>query len=169
MKRVGVFLAVLVLLGGTCVDAQQSDTDHHTRDLKAIEELENTDALAAKANDVDALTSLWTGDGVLIQPMSPPVIGRSNIRAMLEQQKRRSATVDILSYDEDWKERAIRGDEAFEWGTISVTMKFANGREASQTVYVARLIVRAKDDSWHFARAIITPATPQGDKKDTEK
>lgn len=160
MKRIFVVAATVLL--ATVVLGQQAATQlpHDASDLKAIQDLEKEDAMAAKTNDVDQLTSLWTDDAVLLQPMSPPIVGRSNIWASLQAQKQHSANVVMLSYTEDWKERKINGGRAFEWGTITATMQLPNGKQATQTVYAARVLVREKDNSWRFARAIISPAPP---------
>lgn len=157
-----LFIVVAALILEMVAAAQQSvgTQARPVSDLQAIEELEHTDAMAAKTNDVDRLTSLWTEDGVLLQPMAPPVIGRSNIRALLQAQNQHSANVVMLSYTEDWKERKINGASAFEWGTITAKMQFPNGKQTTQRVYAARVLVREKGNSWRFARAIISPAPP---------
>jgi uncharacterized protein (TIGR02246 family) len=160
MKSLCIVLVAALL--DLCAIGQQPvrPPAHDINDLQAIEALEQADAAAAKANDVDLLTSLWTEDGVLLQPMSAPVIGRTNIHELLEAQRQRSANLRMLSYQEDWKERQVHDGRAFEWGTITATMQLPNGKQATQTVYAARVLVRANDKSWRFARAIISPAAP---------
>jgi uncharacterized protein (TIGR02246 family) len=160
MKPLFIVVAALIIEMVAAGQQPLGTKARHVSDLQAIEELEQTDAMAAKTNDVERLTSLWTDDAVLLQPMSPPVIGRSNIRALLQAQKQHSANVVVLSYTEDWKERNINGGRAFEWGTITATMQFPNGKQATQTVYAARVLVRDEGSSWRFARAIISPAPP---------
>lgn len=128
-------------------------------DLAAIIALEHRDAEAAKINDVETLVSLWTDDGVLLQPRSEPVVGITAIRQLLEQEKQRSANVVTLRYDENWKERHITGAEAYEWGEMSVTLQLPNGKQVSQTVYAIR-VLRRESSKWKVARAIITPAAP---------
>lgn len=127
------------------------------QDTAAIIALEQRDAAAAKANDVDALVSLWTEDGVLLQPRSEPVVGIAAIRQVLEQQKQQSTMVVILSYLENWKERRIVGNDAYEWGDMSVTARLPDRTEATQTVESIRVLRRRQDGSWKIARAIITP------------
>lgn len=128
------------------------------RDLEQIQQLERMDAAAAKANDVEALTALWTDDGVLIPPMSEPVIGRAHIHSLLEQQKQQAAGVQMTLYEESWKERRIERDTAFEWGMITARLRLPDGKEVTQMVYAARFLVRSQSGAWRFARAIITPA-----------
>ncbi|HEU5233923.1 MAG TPA: DUF4440 domain-containing protein [Terriglobales bacterium] len=126
--------------------------------LAAIIQLERRDAKAAMINDIDTLVSLWTDDGVLLIPASPPIVGISAIRSILETQKQRSAAVRTLSYDEDWTERHINGNEAWEWGSISVTLQLPDGRQVIQKAFMLRILSRQPDGSWKFARAIGTPA-----------
>ena len=76
---------------------------------------------------------------------------------MLDQQKQQSAVIVTLAYLENWKERRILGDEAYEWGEMSVTAKLPDGKEATQTVHAIRVLRRQQDGSWKVARAIITP------------
>lgn len=45
-------------------------------DLAAIESFDQCDAAAAKIDDADTLISLWTKNGVLLQPFSDPVSGK---------------------------------------------------------------------------------------------
>jgi uncharacterized protein (TIGR02246 family) len=148
------FAAAIALLVASLAFAQPKASS----DLAKIEQLEQLDAAAAKSNDIEALISLWTDDGVLIMPMSQPIVGKAAIRARLEQQKQQSANLETSSYVENWRERKINGDQCFEWGAISVTMKLPNGKEVSQTADVGRLLARERDGAWHFSRVIATPA-----------
>jgi ketosteroid isomerase-like protein len=127
-------------------------------ELAAIQKLERTDAAAAKINDVETLTSLWSEDGVLIQPATPPVVGRPAIHDTLAKQKEMSSKVEVVAYDEDWQDRQISRDHAFEWGTISVTLRLPDAREITQRVYAGRYLSKSSDGVWRFARVVITPA-----------
>jgi len=135
--------------------------DSAERDTAAIIALEQRDAAAAKINDVETLVSLWTEDGVLLQPRTEPVVGISAIRQLLDAQKQQSAMIQMLSYEENWKERRILGNEAYEWGEISMTARLPNGKEAAQTVLAMRVLRRQQDGSWKFARAAITQGPPK--------
>jgi uncharacterized protein (TIGR02246 family) len=161
--RKSIYLATLFVVALT-VNAQTAvpnnvvkSADPTAPEIAAIIALEQRDAAAAKVNDVGTLVSLWTEDGVLLQPRSEPVVGIAAIRQVLEQQKQQSAMIVTLAYLENWKERRILGDEAYEWGEMSVTAKLPDGKEASQTVLAIRVLRRQQDGSWKVARAIITP------------
>jgi ketosteroid isomerase-like protein len=139
---------------------QKKIPDRQAEDLAAIIALERRDADAAKINDVDTLVSLWTEDGVLLQPRSEPVIGITAIRQLLEQEKQRSANITTVRYEENWKERHITGTDAYEWGEMSVTLRLPDGKQVSQTVYAIR-VLRREDGQWKVARSVITPAGHQ--------
>ncbi len=149
-------LLAAILIVSVSMAGQQYST--RASDSAAIHQLERIDAEAAKANDVETLVSLWTEDGVLLQPMMPPVIGRQNIRVLLERQKAGSSSVRTVSYTEDWKERRVSGDQAFEWGSITVGLRLPDGREVQQTVFAGRYLVKTERLGWRFARVVITPA-----------
>lgn len=154
--------ATLVAFAASAQTIDRYDPRKHANtdavDLAAIVALEHRDDEASKINDVDVLVSLWTEDGVLLQPRSQAAVGIGAIRQVLEQQKQQSASISTLAYDEDWKERCILGDEAYEWGEISVTIRLPNGKEVTQAAHSIRILRRQKDGSWKFARAIAAPA-----------
>ena len=98
---------------------------------------------------------------MLFQPRTEPVVGISAIRQLLDAQKQQAAMIQMLSYEENWKERRILGNEAYEWGEISMTARLPNGKEAAQTVLAMRVLRRRQDGSWKFARAAITQGPPK--------
>jgi uncharacterized protein (TIGR02246 family) len=157
------FLAAVLAITVTAVaqpTTQKSpagSAEPSAKEMSAIVALEQRDAAAAKVNDVETLVSLWTEDGVLLQPRSEPVTGIAAIRQLLEQQKQQSAAIQTLSYLENWQERRVLGDDAYEWGDMSITAKMPDGKEMTQTVYAIRILRRQPDGSWKVARAIITP------------
>jgi uncharacterized protein (TIGR02246 family) len=159
----GIFLTVLLVATLTARaetaihDNPGKPSGTNASETAAIIALEHRDAEAAKINDVETLVSLWTEDGVLLQPRSEPVLGAAAIRKLLEQQKQQSTGMTTLAYEEDWKERRILGEEAYEWGEMSVTARLPDGKETTQTVYAIRVLRRQQDGSWKVARAIITP------------
>ncbi len=162
--RIGILFqaAVLIVLGAAAanpVTQKQRPKDQpnsQAADLEAIIALEHRDAEAARINDVEMLVSLWTEDAVLIQPRTEPVVGLPAIRRLLEQEKQQSANVTTLKYEENWKERHIAGDDAYEWGEMSVTIQMPNGKQVNQSVYAIR-VLRRQAGQWKVSRSIITP------------
>ena len=64
------------------MDRKEKDNDA----LDAIRELHEKDIEASKARDFDTLLSLWTEDGVLLEPGKKPVIGIDAIKASISYQ-----------------------------------------------------------------------------------
>jgi len=86
MRRRALRVSLLVLVLGMVISVSGSGSQKATKkqaetepdqsvDLKAINDLTARDIEASKENDIDTLASLWTQDGVLIIPMSPPLVG----------------------------------------------------------------------------------------------
>jgi len=157
--RIGIVLCI-VLYANAQEISKKPNANLKTsidRDLTAIMKLEQQDADAAKINDIDTLVSLWTEDSVLILPGAEPIAGIQAIRELLEREKQQSASIPIKTYSENWKERRIFGDEAYEWGEIEVTSLLPNGNQVLQTAYAVRVLQRNPDGSWKISRSIITP------------
>jgi uncharacterized protein (TIGR02246 family) len=127
------------------------------RDLAAISALSQRDIAACMKNDVDALCSLWTEDGVLLMPGAQPLVGRKAICGMLQEQKAHSPGSITTDYTEDWEEVRILGDYAWQWGRMSQTQA-DNGKQQTMWVNAMRILHREKDGSWKVARAAVTPA-----------
>ena len=53
---------------------------------------------ATIARDADALTALWDDDAVLLQPGTPPVIGKSAFHDFMKQAIPKSPTVKVVQY-----------------------------------------------------------------------
>ena len=170
MRRRALRVSLLVLVLGMVISVSGSGSQKATKkqaetepdqsaDLKAINDLTARDIEASKENDIDTLASLWTQDGVLIIPMSPPFVGKPARRKMLEQQKELAKDVETTAYDERWEELRIIGDYAYEWGNISVTLELSGGKQGSHTVGAMRILQKQKDGEWLVARAIVTPGS----------
>lgn len=149
---------VLLLFLAVALIAQTTVPTQDTNELAKIIQLEQRDAEASRLNNVETLVSLWTDDAVLLMPAADPVIGKPSIRRLLEAQKQQSGGIQTLSYDENWTERRVNGNEASEWGSISVSIQLPDGRRINQKAYMVRILSRQPDGNWKFARAIGTPA-----------
>ena len=152
-------LLTLLLSVSTATAAQ--NPGHSDNDEAAIRRLDSQDALAAQHNDVDVLISQWTDDGVLLQPFSPPVVGKAALKRLFDAQKKQSSQMQISAYDENWKECHIAGEKAYEWGTITITAKLPDQNTVQQTVTALRILTRQADGSWKFSRVAISPG-PKG-------
>jgi uncharacterized protein (TIGR02246 family) len=127
-------------------------------DLRAIDKLSQTDIAACLKDDVDTMCSLWTDDGVLLMPGSPPLVGKKAVCGMLQAQKAQSNGSKTTGYTEDWDEVRVVGDYAWQWGKMSQTVKDRSGKQETMHVNAIRILQRQPDGSWKVARAVVTPA-----------
>jgi uncharacterized protein (TIGR02246 family) len=142
---------ILLMFGGCEMNSTTDDTEA----LAAIQELHAKDIEASKARDFDTLLSLWTEDGVLLEPGKEPVIGIEAIRAYMEEQKEVSQTYKITKYDHRWEEIKVIGDWAFEWGYFDAAAEMiGTGEVIEQKGKLLRLLKKQKDGSWKAARVI---------------
>jgi uncharacterized protein (TIGR02246 family) len=142
-------LASLVVRGGRRKSSQDQEA------LKRIEELHQKDIDASKAQDLKTLLSLWTEDGVLLEPGKAPIKGREAIEAYMKSQAETAKTYTITKYEQDWKEIRVIGDWAFEWGFFDGEAQPAGGGQPiKQKAKLLRLLKRQEDGSWKCARAI---------------
>lgn len=132
-----------------------NNTGGDKKALKAIRKLHERDIRASKARDFDTLLSLWTEDGVLLEPGKGPVIGIDAIKAYMEKQKEASEAYTIKKYEHRWEEIKVIGDWAFEWGYFDAVGEMKDsGRLIEQKGKLLRVLRRQKDDSWKVARVI---------------
>lgn len=123
--------------------------------LDAIRELHEKDIGASKARDFDTLLSLWTEDGVLLEPGKKPLIGIDAIKAYMDRQKEVSRTYAIKKYEHRWEEIKVIGDWAFEWGYFDAEGEVTGtGELIAQRGKLLRLLQKQKDGSWKVARVI---------------
>jgi uncharacterized protein (TIGR02246 family) len=132
-----------------------SDIQDNVKDLAAINELHEKDLKASRAKDFDILLSLWTEDGILLEPGKEPIVGIDAIRAYIDEQSQASQDYTINKYEHHWMEIKVIGDWAFEWGFFEAEAKMvAGGKVIRDHGKLFRLLKRQKDGSWKAARAI---------------
>jgi len=155
MKRnrlwmLGIFGLTSLVLGG---QRKRTLRDHEA--LKRIAELHRKDIEASKARDFKNLLSLWTDDGVLLEPGKAPIKGRGAIEAYMESQAETSKAYTIKEYVHDWQEIKVIGDWAFEWGFFNgEAQPVSGGPPIKQRAKLLRLLKRQEDGSWKCARVI---------------
>jgi uncharacterized protein (TIGR02246 family) len=156
-KPTSVLALTFVVAGaGWSFQSKNSAAAHEPAEIKAIDALSRKDIAACMKNDVDTLCSLWTEDGVLLMPGSPPLVGRKAICSMLQEQKTKSAGAMTIDYTEDWEEVRIVGDYAWQWGKMSQTQANA-GKQETARVNAIRILHR-EGGEWKVSRAAVTPA-----------
>jgi ketosteroid isomerase-like protein len=161
-----LLLLVMVVTSSSAGQKSQSppakQTSTITEDRRAIERLHQRDISASAANDIDALSALWTNDIVSLPPGEPPIIGKAANLAFLEKGKKEYANYDIVGYSEDWQEVRQVGGFAIEWGFISTRLKpIAPGNEISARYKAIRVLKKQPDGDWRVFRAIWNAAPPE--------
>ena len=125
------------------------------KDMSAIEHMHTKDMKAAKRMDIDTLLSLWTDDGVLLQPGQKPLIGKKAIWKYMKEQKKIEPDFKIIDYIHEFEEIRILGEWAFEWGTFKGSYKpVAGGKVIHQKARLFRVLQKQSDGTWKCARAI---------------
>ena len=124
-------------------------------DLAEIEKLHARDMAAAKVNDIETLRTLWTDDGVLLQPGQEPLVGKEAIWAYMQESLEEQKKYEITEYVHEFEEIKIIGDWAYEWGTFHGAYRpISGGEEIRERARLFRVLRRQPDGSWKCARAI---------------
>ena len=123
-----------------------------------IKKLHQDDIAATIARDPDALTALWDDDAVLLQPGTPPVIGKSAFHDFMKQAILKLPTVKLVKYVPDIRDIRVVGDIAYEWGYFEAAQK-GSDQKAPQRLRakLLRVMKRQSDGSWKFTRVMWLP------------
>lgn len=124
----------------------------------AIERLHKDDIAATVARDADALTALWDDDAVLLQPGTPPIIGKAAFHDFMKQAVAKSPSVKIVKYVPDLRDIQVAGDVAYEWGYFEAAQK-SSDQQAPQSLRakLLRVMKRQPEGSWKFTRVMWLP------------
>lgn len=123
-----------------------------------IEKLHQDDIAATLARDADALTALWDDDAVLLQPGTPPVIGKSAFHDFMKQAILKSPTIKVVKYAPDIRDIRVAGDVAYEWGYFEAAQKGSDQKAPERLrAKLLRIIKRQSDGSWKFTRVMWLP------------
>jgi uncharacterized protein (TIGR02246 family) len=162
IARYALFLALVSFVSR----AQETARSPLSVDMTAIERLHNRDAAAAKKGDVAALAELWTDDAVALPPGEAPVVGIEAIRRWLAASQPDPSQVEILEYLLDFKEVKVLGDEAVEWGRISVTVRPRGATSSFRSSgNLMRVLKRQSDGSWKVFRSVWNIERPAPEKR----
>jgi uncharacterized protein (TIGR02246 family) len=123
-----------------------------------IEKLHKDDITATIARDADALTALWDDDGVLLQPGTPPIVGKEAFRDFMKQALAKSPDVKVVKYVPDIRDIQVAGDVAYEWGYFEAAQR-SSEQQAPQSLRakLLRVMKRQPDGSWKFTRVMWLP------------
>ena len=123
-----------------------------------IEKLHKDDITATIARDVDALTALWDEDAVLLQPGTPPIIGKPAFHDFMKQALAKSPSIKVVKYAPDIHDIQVAGNVAYEWGYFETAQK-SSGQQAPESMRakLLRVMRRQPDGSWKFTRVMWLP------------
>src|SRR6516225_11472660 len=123
-----------------------------------IEKLHKDDITATIARDVDALTALWDDDAVLLQPGTPPIVGKAAFHDFMKQALAKSPSVKEVKYVPDIRDIQVAGDVAYEWGYFDAAQKSSDQQTPERVrAKLLRVMKRQADGSWRFARVMWLP------------
>ena len=123
-----------------------------------IEKLHQDDITTTIARDIDGLVALWDEDAVLLQPGTPPIIGKAAFRDFTKQAFAKSPSVKTVKYVPEIRDIHVVGDVAYEWGYFDTAQK--SSEQQAPTILRAKLLRvmrRQPDGSWKFTRVMWLP------------
>ena len=159
MGRISAFAAIAFLAGlgvgyfarSAAIGAPKK-TDQHTADLAAIEKLHKADVDGTLTQDPNALTVLWSDDGVKLGFPGGPVVGIKAIGEAYQKFRADYPDFQVLKYAPDIKDVQIADGWAIEVGNFPATYKTsAKDNPVSVNDKGMRLLKRQNDGSWKFA------------------
>ena len=123
-----------------------------------IERLHKDDITATVARDAVALTALWDDDAVLLQPGTPPIIGKAAFHDFMKRALAKSPSVKVVKYVPDIRDIQVAGNVAYEWGYFDTAQK-SSDQQAPESVRakLLRVMKRQPDGSWKFTRVMWLP------------
>ena len=128
-------------------------------DLAAIEDLHRRDMEAARRGDFAALRGVVDDEAVMLAPGSQARRGRRELDAAFDAMSRSAKTHEVLQYDLAFEEVKVLGEYAWEWGSITGSMReVATGDISRSAFHVMRILRRQADGSWRVYRSIWTRA-----------
>ena len=123
-----------------------------------IEKLHTDDINATIARDADALTAIWDADAVLLQPGTPPIVGKAAFHDFMKAALAKSPSVKVEKYVPDIRNIEVAGEVAYEWGYFEAVQK-SSEQQAPQGLRakLLRVMKRQPDGSWKFTRVMWLP------------
>ena len=137
------FAALLVVSCAQPKPAEMPDT--RAADEAAIRAADADFAKAAAAKDLDKCMSLYADDAVFFSSGSPAVLGKDNIRNVIQRMLAApmQLTVNIASVDV-----ARSGDLAMDRGTVEAAVTDKKGKTTTQTSEYVLVWKKGADGMW---------------------
>lgn len=149
MKKLNLNLSISVfllsVLFGCAPDNKIADVE---ADIAAIKAHYDKYFIAANNNDLDLFISLWTDDGIRMEPGYNAIVGQENIRALFEEPFKKY-NIESAPYGE--MEVEVSGDLAYSRGTYLLKL---TPKEGGPTTHFDGkwlcILKRQVDGSWKF-------------------
>ena len=161
LAALSLAFSLTLLLG--CASAKPP-VDAPTVDLAREEAaIRATDAqwlAAAKARDVEKAISFWSDDATILQPETPPIVGKAAIRKYVAEA---FASPDFsITFTTDKVVVAASGDMAYETGTDTMTFRPPHGKLVTMRNRGVVVWRKQPDGVWKAAIDIWNAAPPAG-------
>lgn len=150
--RLSIIVAAFALsFAVSCAQLQQKPAempDTRAADEAAIRTADADFAKAAVAKDLDKCMSLYEDDAVLFSPGSPAVMGKDNIRNVIQRllNSPMRLTINVASVDV-----ARSGDLAMDRGTIQAAVTDKKGKTTAQTSEYVLVWKKQANGAWKVA------------------
>jgi ketosteroid isomerase-like protein len=109
-------------------------------------------AAVLRMDDV-ALLSLWEDDGVSLLPGKPPIVGKPDIRRLLEETRKLIPGAKVTVQEDNCFDAAVDGDWATEWCTTHQVVDLGAGKKPWEGRGRMLLVLhRGKDRAWRIRR-----------------
>ena len=116
---------------------------------KSLLETDRQWAAAAKAGDVERLTSFWTEDAVNFFPGAPPARGKEAIRELVK--RNRKAPHFSLTWQPERAVVARSADLGYTFGPFQLSALDAQGHPIQRQGHYVCIWEKQPDDSWKCA------------------
>ena len=112
---------------------------------------------ASDKKDSAAIASYYADDAVMAVSEAPLASGKAAIEATLGRMVNMTSLHSI-----DSKDLVVHGDDAYDYGTYSQTVKMPNGKSADEKGYYIVTLHRGADGTWKITRhlGVTPPAAP---------
>jgi uncharacterized protein (TIGR02246 family) len=144
-----IFAACFAVACSNQPTAPAAPPDTRAADESAIRAADADWAKAADAKDLEKCMSYYADDAILISPGNPAIVGKDNIRKIIERLlavPNMQLNIAVLSV-----EVARSGDLALDRGSVGATIPGKRGSSSTQTSLYALTWKKDSDGSWKIA------------------
>ncbi len=125
-----------------------------SNDLEAIKRFRAAHDRAALALDAHAMAALWSEDGIILPPGSPPVVGKEAVERFLNDNYSSAEGARYIRNKHDYIDTRIVGEWAFESGAFDAAWMAGDSDEPfTMRGNMLRVLRRQPDGTWRCARA----------------